>query len=106
MQEYLNKDVVKDSIRKYFKNKLERDIDAVDVVDANAELQKIFDEAIGDDVALVKRGEWIERDSDYDTYWDCSVCGESFYFIEDSPTDNAYAYCPNCGAKMDGDSNV
>ena len=38
MFEYFHRDVVKDSIRKYFKNKLERDIDAVDVVDANAEL--------------------------------------------------------------------
>jgi DNA-directed RNA polymerase subunit RPC12/RpoP len=55
----------------------------------------------------VKHGRWIEQEApNMDTYYDCSACGESFCFIEGSPKDNLYTYCPNCGAKMDGDGNA
>ena len=54
------------------------------------------------DAVEVKHGKWIEQGDGLYTYYDCSVCGESFCFIEGSPTDNLYKYCPNCGAKMDG----
>lgn len=48
-----------------------------------------------------KVGRWIEKeDWNGDTYYDCSVCGESFSLIEGTPTDNLYNYCPSCGAKM------
>ena len=51
-----------------------------------------------------KTGHWIEKDGyDGDTYYDCSECGESFCLIEGTPTDNLYNYCPNCGAKMEGE---
>lgn len=53
-----------------------------------------------------KTGHWIEKDGyDGDTYYDCSECGESFCLIEGTPTDNLYNYCPNCGAKMEGENN-
>lgn len=54
------------------------------------------------DVAPVVHGRWEEY-IDQDEFWDelvsekCSVCGTLHY--------SAYNYCPNCGAKMDGDSN-
>ena len=51
-----------------------------------------------------KTGHWIEKDDfDGDTYYDCSECGESFCLIDGTPTDNLYNYCPNCGAKMEGE---
>lgn len=54
---------------------------------------------------LVKTGHWIEKDGfDGDTYYDCSECGESFCLIDGTPTDNLYNYCPNCGAKMEGEN--
>lgn len=106
MREFLHRDVIKNEIRRYFKNKAERDIDTVDIVDANAELQKIFDNAFGEDVSPVEHGKWVEKDNGMDTYYDCSVCGESFVFIDGDPIDNLYHHCPNCGAKMDGDSDV
>lgn len=56
------------------------------------------------DVAPVVHGRWIEReDFNFDTYYDCSACGESFCFIEGVPEENFYLYCPNCGARMDGE---
>ena len=56
------------------------------------------------DVVEVKHGYWKEVEWRFrDVYYDCSVCGESFCLIEGTPTDNLYNYCPNCGAKMDGE---
>lgn len=50
----------------------------------------------------VKTGKWIER-IDYmgDTYYDCSVCNESWITIEGTPWVNGMNYCPHCGAKME-----
>lgn len=51
----------------------------------------------------VKTGKWIEQ-IDYlgDTYYDCSVCNESWMTIEGTPWVNGMNYCPHCGAKMEG----
>ena len=46
------------------------------------------------DVAPVRHGHWIE--CNYGLMFECSECK---YPTEYSLTD----YCPNCGAKMDGD---
>lgn len=48
-----------------------------------------------------KTGHWIEQE-DYalDTYYDCSVCGESWSTVEGTPWENGMNYCPHCGAKM------
>lgn len=48
-----------------------------------------------------KRGKWIERDED--CTWECSACGEPWTLIEGTPKQNGMNYCPNCGAKMEGD---
>ena len=48
----------------------------------------------------VRRGHWINRGYVCGEYeWECSVCGESEWR---GSTIGLY-YCPNCGAKMDGD---
>lgn len=49
-----------------------------------------------------KTGKWIEQeDYNLDTYYDCSVCGESWSTVEGTPWQNGMNYCPNCGAKME-----
>ena len=54
------------------------------------------------DVAPVVHGRWIE-DSDYLKCPECSVMVMwDFAFFDDIGNWN---YCPNCGAKMDGDEN-
>lgn len=59
------------------------------------------------DVVERKTGRWC---ADYDGYsdgepvydmWWCSACGEYFDEWDDRPT---WKYCPNCGAKMEGDN--
>ena len=57
---------------------------------------------------LPKRGEWKETDMgwDGDTAWVCSVCGEPWTLIDGTPKENNMNFCPNCGAKMNGEQNV
>ena len=55
------------------------------------------------DAALVKHGKWIEKEDMIASYleqsnvvfYECSACKE--------PSVGIYAYCKNCGAKMDGE---
>ena len=50
-------------------------------------------------------GHWIEEDMfDGDVAYRCSKCNELFCIIEGTPQDNEYNFCPNCGARMDGDT--
>ena len=59
-------------------------------------ISKIIDEIPSADVAPVRYGHWIE--CNYGLTFECS---EYKYPTEYNLTD----YCPNCGAKMDGDKN-
>lgn len=50
------------------------------------------------DVAPVVHGRWVKV-SEYMPIYNCSICGNRNLF-----GDNVFFnYCPNCGAKMDGD---
>lgn len=56
-------------------------------------------EFIGENVAPVRHGHWIDCDDVYSSYVRCSECGDEFTCFE---ADCAYTnYCPNCGAKME-----
>ena len=48
------------------------------------------------DAEPVRRGEWTEPYKN--DIWDCYVCS-----ICKFATDKKYIYCPNCGAKMEGE---
>lgn len=52
------------------------------------------------DVALVRHGRWVTH-SDRPDSLICSVCDCGFDMWKHEP----HNYCPNCGAKMDGDGN-
>ncbi len=52
------------------------------------------------DAVEVVHGRWVWKETgeeEYEMYWVCSKCGDHTYFETN--------YCPNCGAKMDGDGN-
>ena len=55
------------------------------------------------DAEPVRHGKWVAPDNEVTDYWRCSVCGEEYYFEFNSPFENNMNYCPNCGAKMDGE---
>ena len=55
----------------------------------------------------VRHGRWEEiEDFDGDSHWRCSACGCEWWFEVQGPSENGSNYCPNCGAKMDGDSHA
>ena len=67
------------------------------------EAQGVFKSDIDNMPAIEERkaGKWLETDDGYDgTYYDCSVCGESWTTIEGTPWENGMNFCPNCGARM------
>nr|DAP53175.1 MAG TPA: zinc-ribbon domain protein [Caudoviricetes sp.] len=59
------------------------------------------------DVAPVVHGRWIRphwKNSNY--CYDCSECGgEAMHRDYQWAKDGIYPICPNCGARMDGESN-
>ena len=58
------------------------------------------------DAKPVVHGEWSTIEDDYCglTALKCSECNQEYWF-EDEPPMKIYSYCPNCGARMDGDGN-
>ena len=95
MVEYIKREAISEEIRKYYyKNPpnssygegFDRGLDRA---------QRAILDAPAADVAPVRHGRWRCHGDCGVT--ECSVCGWS---IEEYVGD--YAYCPNCGAKMDG----
>ena len=57
------------------------------------------------DVQPVKRGEWkyYKNTGIFDIH-KCSVCATPFELPMDADISQEIRYCPNCGARMDGDT--
>ena len=57
------------------------------------------------DVRPVVRSHWRECQDHYYGWniWECMNCHEEFVLEEGTPVDNEYKFCPNCGARMDGE---
>ena len=61
------------------------------------------DHLISNGVTVRERGRWEPVDHDGSWRVDmCSVCHRRMHYVD---YDQPYQYCPNCGAKMDGDGN-
>lgn len=68
----------------------------INLLDAVVEIERV--PAV--EAEPVRHGQWINRGYVCGEYkWECSVCGESEWR---GSTIGLY-YCPNCGAKMDGE---
>lgn len=65
------------------------------------DLCDIVAEITSEDVQPVKHGRWINKGY----YATCTLCGSSSGTQYDGvePIPNSTSYCPNCGARMDGD---
>ena len=68
---------------------------------SSEEVEQAIMEAPTVDAVEVVHGWWIELPSMEPDY-KCSECGRSYAWWEPSEAH----YCPNCGAKMDGDGNA
>lgn len=54
------------------------------------------------DAVEMVHGEWVIERSPVEAEFKCSECGY-LYINADSYAKEEYNYCPNCGAKMDGE---
>lgn len=61
-------------------------------------LSKIIDNA--PTIDTVRHGRWILTETALNEYANCSECGAQVM------SDEAWHYCPHCGARMDGGSDV
>ena len=51
------------------------------------------------EISRVRHGRWVEQEKyTFGVMYDCSICND---LILDNG--HSWNYCPNCGAKMDGD---
>lgn len=58
-------------------------------------------------LAPVVHGRWEEVDDVWDDlHYRCSACGCEWFLEDGTPAENGMNYCPNCGAKMDGEEVV
>lgn len=84
MAEYIDKEALRDALY---------DADAITMNGV-----KILNQFPSSDVEPVRHGRWI---ASHDEFCACSICKYSVYVGW-----NQTNYCPNCGAKMDGDDNA
>lgn len=71
--------------------------------------EELFKAAVRDartvDAKAVAQGEWVRLDAHKGMeQFKCSVCRSECY-VPTCMNEPMYDYCPNCGAKMDGDGN-
>lgn len=52
------------------------------------------------DAEPVRHGRWAHHKGGYSDHYECTVCGEGIVLTA------RFRYCPNCGAKMEGDENA
>ena len=58
------------------------------------------------DAVEVVHGRWVYNTDDFTPAYRCSACGYNKPMIAgERVSQGAMNYCPNCGAKMDGDGN-
>ena len=58
------------------------------------------------DVVPVVHGRWEHIDAYLLDMWRCTACGEEWTFSYDpTDADTKVNYCPECGARMDGDTD-
>ena len=84
MDEYIERKAIRDALY---------DADAITMSGV-----KILNQFPVADVASVRHGRWNDSLARIAPY--CSVCGHSHRCLIRTPN-----YCPNCGAKMDGELN-
>ena len=91
MAEYIGKKFTKDHLQ------LESDCGYIKTLE---DVFKVIDAIPTAEVAPVVHGRWEKSGS----LLECQYCGEIYSQLGGN-SGKSWKYCPNCGAKMDGDNN-
>lgn len=51
------------------------------------------------DAAPVVHARWVHHEGGFNDHFECTACGEAIVLT------GKWRFCPNCGAKMDGDAD-
>lgn len=103
MARYIDADKAVELIKNYGKGAVSDGQVTLDPVDDIVLLAKGIDLLRTADVVEVKHGKWKECFEDWRKQIagdECSACGFQHY----GTSITHYNYCPNCGARMDGDT--
>lgn len=73
------------------------------LVDRQHEIIDMIEDAPAADVAPVVHGRWVNHTKIHGFVY-CSACRD-VYLDAEWLKDGKWGYCPNCGAKMDGDKS-
>lgn len=69
--------------------------------------KKTIDSIPAADVVEVKHGRWEDIGNDWFDLWRCSACGAEWSFPYDpTSAETRVNFCPDCGARMDGDDHA
>lgn len=91
---YIDVEPLEDKLKEHIK-KTESEL----MLGALSTFLRVLDITPTADVAPIKRGHWVDDAGALR----CSECGVSFPDLH--PLYENAAYCPNCGARMDGESD-
>ena len=98
MSRYIDADKLKEKIEEIeWWNDSTGFYDHIDIVHAYD-----IDDVPTADVVEVRHGEWLHAGM-FDDMAKCSVCGLIDHSLNEVYSRGTYNYCPNCGAKMDGE---
>ena len=109
MRRLIDANALKDDFRRYMADRYDRErcVSEENCITCGRVclFQRTINNAPTVDAVEVVHGRWLlERTPDGKPYcFHCSVCDDDFHYIG---VTTAFRYCPNCGAKMDGDGNV
>lgn len=103
-KEYIERDAARNALYQYLIEQTESKYPSRELCIAArsgvSEAMAVLEDVSAADVAPVVHGEWILKHIGAGHFWECSVCHTNpcIYVTENTK------FCPNCGAKMDGDS--
>ena len=100
MAEYIDKKTAIDSIGSNYCMDCENSNGILCRACAHQDDMDIIDSIPAADVQLIEHSKWICVNDEENVYM-CDKCGGEVIFIEGNPTNNEYAYCMYCGAKID-----
>lgn len=101
MAKYINAELLKDNLRASCLPVDEKGISGI--LGDDKSIADYIDEEPSADVQEVRRGRWISVDGD--VIFKCSKCDTEISTSWDYDDPDMFNYCPNCGARMDGEDN-
>lgn len=105
MAEYFEREALRKEVERIYQKHFAKSREKF-IQDTFKAMFKRIDNAPAADVVPVVHGRWEHLEDGWFDLWKCSACGDEWTFEYD-PTDSETKvnYCPNCGARMDGDGN-